>query len=277
MKKIPTITINNPNRIINTNVPNIGGGSGNQFTNWTPPTGNFGSNIGNTNISTFNPPSMNVPSNIPIVNSGDKYGLHNIKELPRVANENEFAATCHGGIAVDSIIDHAITRNSQGYGANALASLKTLNLSHNYLGDEKLQRLNDGLYGYTLNLQSFNFSNNSMGAVGLDHLIKGSIGIAHLQAGGNDIHNIMQGILTLPSSSIICLNLANNNIGDIGADIIGHALANGKLPATKNIDVSGNAITQNGEFVLTEGMKKALNTNLNITFVKTGWKNTDPM
>ena len=184
-----------------------------------------------------------------------KYGLDNLKELPRIANEKEFAATCHGSIAVNSIIDHAITRNSQGYGPNALASLKTFNLSHNYLGDEEIKKLNAGLYGYTLNLQVFNFCNNKMGAVGLDHLIKGAIGIDHLRKGGNDINNMMQGMLTLPSTSIVCLNLANNNIGDIGADILGHALANSKLPATKYVDISGNNITETGDTKIVQALK----------------------
>ena len=139
-----------------------------------------------------------------------------------------------------------------------------------------MQKLNNGLYGYTLNLQSFNISNNSMGPVGLDYLIKGAIGIDHLQKGGNDINNMMQGMLTLPSTSIVCLNLANNNIGDIGADILGHALANGKLPATKHIDVSNNYITQPGEVLLSEAMKKSLNTNLNIILVKSGGKTNEP-
>ena len=109
---------------------------------------------------------------------------------------------------VDSVIHHAITRNSQGYGADALASLRSINLSHNYLEDHDIEKLNDGLYGYKLSLQVFNFCNNNMGAVGLDHLIKGSIGIDHLRTGGSDIHNMMQGILTLPTTSIVCLNLA---------------------------------------------------------------------
>lgn len=184
-----------------------------------------------------------------------QYGLDNLKELPRIANEKEFAATCHGSIAVNSIIDHAITRNSLGHGANALASLKTLNLSHNYLSDGHAKILNDGLYGYTLNLQSFNFCNNKIGPIGLDFLVKGSIGMDHLQKGGNDINNMMQGMLTLPTTSIVCLNLANNNIGDIGADILGHALVNGKLPATKNIDVSGNNITEKGHIRFMEALE----------------------
>ena len=150
---------------------------------------------------------------------------------------------------------HAITKNSQGYGADALASLRSINLSHNYLEDHDIEKLNNGLYGYKLSLQVFNFCNNNMGAVGLYHLIKGSIGIDHLRTGGNDIHNMMQGILTLPTTSIVCLNLANNNIGDIGAGIIGHALINGKLPHTRHIDISGNGISETGDTAIVQALK----------------------
>ena len=191
-----------------------------------------------------------------------QYGLDNLKDLPRIASETTFAATCHGSIAVNLIIDHAITRHSQGHGANALASLKTLNLSHNYLSDGHAKILNDGLYGYTLNLQSFNFCNNKIGPIGLDFLVKGSIGMDHLQKGGNDINNMMQGILTLPTTSIVCLNLANNNIGDIGAGILGHALISGKLPATKEIDVSSNQITDSGAQSFAEDLRQGMPTFL---------------
>lgn len=187
--------------------------------------------------------------------TSNDYSLSNIESLPRIASSSVFAATCHGSIVVDSIIHHAITKNSQGYGADALASLRSINLSHNYLEDHDIEKLNDGLYGYKLSLQVFNFCNNNMGAVGLDHLIKGSIGIDHLRTGGNDIHNMMQGILTLPTTSIVCLNLANNNIGDVGADILGHALANGKLPTTKYVDISGNGITKDGDTKIMQAAK----------------------
>lgn len=179
--------------------------------------------------------------------TSSQYGLHNLKELPRIANENEFAATCHGSIAVNSIIDHAITRNSLGHGANALASLKSINLSHNNLSDSHVGILNNGLYGYTLNAQTFNLSYNNVGAVGLDYLVKGDIGIKYLKSGGKDINQTMQGIFTLSTTSIVHLNLCNNIIGDIGAEILCHALVNSKLPATKTINVSGNNITQTGE------------------------------
>ena len=239
---MPTVTINNPNR------PNKEGKSGGGSSSGNYPTGRDvgGGGYGGSSSGGGSSESKSNESS---------YGLHNLKELPRIASETTFAATCHGSIAVNSIIDHAITRNSLGYGPDALASLTTLNLSHNYLSDGHAKILSDGLYGYTLNLQVFNFCNNKIGPLGLDFLIKGSIGIDHLQKGGSDIHNMMQGILTLPTTSIVCLNLANNNIGDVGADILGHALANGKLPTTKYVDISGNGITKDGDTKIMQAAK----------------------
>ena len=65
---IPRITIRNINAPMDITVPNTGGSGagGNQFTNWTPSTGNFSSNSGGgssvTGIPTFNPPAMNIPN-----------------------------------------------------------------------------------------------------------------------------------------------------------------------------------------------------------------------
>jgi hypothetical protein len=59
---------------------------------------------------------------------------------------------------------------------------------------------------------------------------------------------------------IVNLNLSNNNIGDDSAKIISQALVDGKMPATKSIDVSGNNITKDGY--------KSLMTSLESTNVK---------
>ena len=254
MKNIPTIiitcgynTCNEPMNI-NTNIPN----TGNSY-----PSNN--QDCENDKEYSGNSGGFDTSSN---------YGLHNLKDLPRIASDTEFAATCHGSIAVNSIIDHAINRNSLGHGANALASLKKVNLGYNNLNDEGIMALNKGLYGYTLNLQTFNLSYNNMGAVGLDHLIKGAIGIDHLRSGGNDIHNTMQGIFTLPTTSIVNLNLCNNNIGDVGSEILSHALVNAKLPATKSIDLSGNNITKDGYKSLMTGLESPNVKSMMVTLVQ---------
>ena len=99
---------------------------------------------------------------------------------------------------------------------------------------------------YNFTLVDFSY-NPRVCAMGVDYLLKGAAGISSIQQGNQNINLMYQGMLTRPSFNIVKLNLENCNIGDIGADIICHALANGKLPATKEIDVSGNNIGDKGE------------------------------
>lgn len=100
------------------------------------------------------------------------------------------------------------------------------------------------------------FSHNpQIGPLGVDYLLKGATGILSLQSGNHDINLMYQGVLTRPNFNIVKLNLENCNIGDIGADILGHALVSGKLPATKVIDVSGNNITDKGAGSIAEALK----------------------
>ena len=63
MKNIPTITINNPNKPININVPNTGI-TGNKFTDWSGSNNNFiqSSNNSSNNLGKFNVPNINAPN-----------------------------------------------------------------------------------------------------------------------------------------------------------------------------------------------------------------------
>jgi hypothetical protein len=54
---------------------------------------------------------------------------------------------------------------------------------------------------------------------------------------------------------IVNLNLSKNNIGDDSAKIISQALVDGKMPATKSIDVSGNKISDKGAGTIAEALK----------------------
>lgn len=160
---------------------------------------------------------------------------------------------------------------------NGYQGQKSLIMSNYDLEPHDTNYLSATMPSNTYNFTLVDFSHNSrIEALGLDYLLKGAAGISSIQQGNQNISLMYQGMLTRPSFNIVKLNLENCNIGDIGADIIGHALANGKLPATKHIDISGNNITQTGEVALSEAMKKSLNTNLNIISVKTGWKTNEP-
>jgi hypothetical protein len=55
--------------------------------------------------------------------------------------------------------------------------------------------------------------------------------------------------------NILRLDLSNNNIGDYGAKVVADGLANGVLPITKRIDLSGNKITKEGDNKLVQALK----------------------
>jgi len=179
------------------------------------------------NLNTYTPPTP--PDTSPLINITE-----NAVELRNVPN------------AVGTLVQHTLQQNAAGKGSDAIKSVKNFNLSYDLIKDYEASALNDGLWGYTINAQTFNLSYNNIGATGIDHLVKGSIGMGYILSGGKDIHQTMQGIFTLPTTSIVHLNLCNNNIGDVGAEILCQALVNSKLPATKSIDVSVNNVTTTG-------------------------------
>jgi len=76
--------------------------------------------------------------------------------------------------------------------------------------------------------------------------------------------------------NILRLDLSNNNIGDAGAKIVADGLANGVFPITKQINLSGNQITEFGQAKLIEGVRVSTNTDLNVITVKAGWKDGTP-
>lgn len=145
------------------------------------------------------------------------------RKIAKVSSETDFSATCHGSIAVDSLMQHAVDENGKGKGADAIASIQRFNLSHNRLNDADATNLNNGLLGYTISAQTFNLSNNVFGPLGIDSLIKGPKGIEYFGSGGADLSHTFQGLFTHYNVNIVHLNLSNNNIGDVGANIIGHA------------------------------------------------------
>ena len=198
-------------------------------------------------LNTYTPPPP--PDTSPLANITE-----NTVELRNVPN------------AVNTLIQHTIQQNGAGKGVDAIKNVQNFNLSYDLIQDNDAAALNDGLYGYTIKTQTFNLGNNSIGATGIDHLVKGSIGMGYALNGGKDINQTMQGIFTLSTTSIVHLNLCNNNIGDVGAGIICHALVNGKMKNTKTIDVSENNITKIGEGYFTQSIKQAPNKDFMATF-----------
>ena len=191
MKNIPTITIRP--QPLNINVPNTGGGSGNPFTNWTPQTGNFGGNTGVQNVNnilTFNPPSMNIPNNIPSGNiqGGNTREINIISQAPHnysgasqqeidkhfaISYENsngrlDINGFCNSGNqAVEITVEHlkyqAVQKdNTNGTGHKVLAHKHTLNFSFNLMNDEQMNNLTDFLKWQNLDLKVLNLSSNNI-------------------------------------------------------------------------------------------------------------------
>lgn len=57
--------------------------------------------------------------------------------------------------------------------------------------------------------------------------------------------------------NILRIDLSNNQIGDEGAKLIADGLANGVLPITKKINLSGNNITEEGESFIVKAMQSS--------------------
>ena len=223
MPRVPQITINNPNRIIDINVPNTGGGSGigggNPFVNWTPPTGNFGGNSGGglsapSGIPTFNPPGMNIPNSIPnIITQG---GGTNFTPQPQSISVEE--------------------SKSNGSSGNYL-NYSNRNLS---VQDIKSIPVQEGCY------QLVSFKNNNIGCEGLQHLIYSEEGQTALTKGSSDLKEIYQGMLAKQGVMIVKLDLSSCNIGGLSSDKLGQAIYNGSLNSLQHLNLSNNNITDDG-------------------------------
>ena len=151
---------------------------------------------------------------------------------------------------------------------NGYKGQKTLAMSNYDLEPHDMNYLSGTMPNNSYNFTLVDFSHNPrVGAMGVDYLLKGALGISSLQLGNTDINLMYQGMLVRPSFNIVKLNLENCNIGDTGADIISHALVSGKLPATKNIDVSGNNITEDGKGILARTLHE-LDKGISITIEK---------
>lgn len=268
-RNIPTITINNPNKPINISVPNTGGGNGNPFVNWTGNTGNFG-NIGNptTNISTFNPPNMNIPNNIPTGNitqntisntnqtntiSGNKldysnssFNLENIKNLP--IKEGCYELVSFKNTPLDDLdnvyIDQLLYGKShkqldptkdiyQGLLAKKGVTIVKLDMSNCNIDGDKYS-----LGGYPIGLAIFEGGSNLRF-------------LQHLNLSNNKIKD--QSLYSFggqesckTSPCLRSLDLSNNLITDNGVQSLSWSLKKGNLYYLQQLNLSGNKVTKEG-------------------------------
>ncbi|MFK7973652.1 MAG: hypothetical protein AB8B66_02145 [Rickettsiaceae bacterium] len=192
-----------------------------------------------------------------------------VKELPNIPT---LGGAGQGGNKRDiDGVSVQIKNVVQDITINGYKGQKILVMSNYDLEPHDMNYLSGTMPSNSYNFTLVDFSHNPrVGAMGVDYLLKGAPGISSIQQGNHDISLMYQGILTRPNFNIVKLNLENCNIGDIGADILGHALVSGKLPATKNIDVSGNNFTLNAYSNLIQGVNSdAVSEDLHITTYKT--------
>lgn len=181
------------------------------------------------------------------VNNHNIPQVTNVPTIPPTINDHTFSyVLTENGFAIKTLINLAINNNSKGMGVNALGNLRVIDLSSGKCTAHNMLELNNGLIGYNLNLQVFHLSHNMIGDNGIDYLIKGSNGIKYLQEGGRELSGVMQGLFTQSNVSIVKLNLTNSGIGDIGADILSHALLTNSLPSLRALDLPHNNITDAG-------------------------------
>ena len=192
-----------------------------------------------------------------------------VQELPHIptlggAGQSSNKRDIDGvNVQVKNIVQDVTINGYQGQKALVMSNYDLEPHDTNYLS----ATMPSNKYNFTL----VDFSHNPrIEALGLDYLLKGATGITNLQQGNTNISTIYQGMLTRPSFNIVKLNLENCNICDVGAEILGHALANGKLPVTKHIDVSGNNFTLNAYSHLIQGINSdVVSEDLHITTYKT--------
>jgi hypothetical protein len=264
---------------INISVTNTGN-AGNPFVNWTPSTGNFGNTSNSiTNISTFNQSNINIPtgntqsfSNNIEQNSTqiitryqnlmkgftgqvlgganhDKRHCRDYSEKPQVNKEMLAAA-------------RKIDRDGTSKSVNFLLFHK------HYLNDDDMYWLSSIFNNHTpkgLAVNTVDLSNNCLTLVKDSNLGYVDLPFFSFNSPYNTPRNILR------------LDLSNNNISDAGAKIVADGLANGVFPITKQVNLSGNKITETGETYLMNAVKVSANTDLNVFAVKAGWRNTDPM
>ena len=159
--------------------------------------------------------------------------------------------------------------NGLNHGATQLANpvhIKAINLARTGLDSNDAANLFYVLRDFNFNLDIINLSGNNIGDNGVACMING-ITCLNKQtlykapewkpyaASFNTVQNVT------------ILNLSNTNIGDKGVEVITDALVNGKIPATKYIDVSDNNIYHIGQGHLIKAVEEAPNDSLNITFV----------
>lgn len=267
-------------KTINISVTNTGN-TGNPFVNWTENNSNFNGcngNIGSTNI-----PNMNIPNNISTGSITQSFG-NNIEQnstqvITRYQNLMKgFTGQVLGGASHDKRhcrdysekpqVNKEMLAAARGIDSKNNAKAVNFILFHDcYLNDDDMYWLSSIFNTHTpkgLAVNTVDLSNNCLTLVRDSNLGYVDLPFFSFNSPYNTPRNILR------------LDLSNNNISDAGAKIVADGLANGVFPITKQVNLSGNKITETGETYLMNAVKVSANTDLNVFAVKAGWRNTDP-
>ena len=254
----------NCNRPINISVSNTGN-TGNPFVNWTPSTGNFG-NTGNptTNISTFNPPNMNIPTGS-TQSFGNNVEQNSTQVITRYQNLMKgFTGQVLGGANHDKRHCRDYSEKPQ-VNKEMLAAVRMIDSKNNpkavnfilfhdcYLNDDDMYWLTSVFNTHKSNIavNTIDLSNNCISLTPTKNMPFFSFNYPFYT-----------------TWNVLRLDLSNNNIGDDGAKCIADGLSKGFFPITKQINLSGNQITDTGKEQLATAVNKSQNPNLAITLEK---------
>jgi hypothetical protein len=180
----------------------------------------------------------------------EKIGGRLIISLPP---EPAKAIAALGKVIADRSLAPNVSFNQVGWGGNVFANVDKLLLCHNRLSDLELNPLIEPLHWQHFTLQTLDLSHNYLSCSSMQNLM---YAITNVPLPSNAFH------------SVVYLNIANNSIGDAGAEIIANALAYGQMPATRSIDVSGNLLTKVGEEKLSFAVNNTPNESLAIVVEK---------
>ena len=262
----------NTNKPIDTKLTNIGN-TGNPFTNWGP-SGSFGNSTNTGNVSTFNLPSMNIPTNIPLSNDsmsginqiGDLHNhAHNLSEFIAqyenepwekvVKKERPFGIKAltvkkeshikpHAAQVEQAKIELQAVKEQIANLSIGISTSQKTSLDYSNRGfsaeDVKNVKAQEGCY------ELVSFKNNNIGCEGLKHLIYSEEGQTALTKGSSNLKEIYQGMLAKQGVMIAKLDLSNCNIGGLSSDKLGQAIYGSSLNSLQHLNLSNNNITDEG-------------------------------
>lgn len=246
---------------INISVTNTGGG-GNPFVNWTGNTGNFG-NTGNstTNISTFNPPNMNIPTGSITQSLGNNIDQNSTQVIARYKNLMKgFTGQVLGGASHDGRHKRDYSEKPQ-VNKEMLSAVRMIDSKNNpkavnfilfhdcYLNDDDMYWLTSVFNTHKRNIavNTIDLSNNCISLTPTKNMPFFSFNYPFYT-----------------TWNVLRLDLSNNNIGDDGAKCIADGLAKGFFPITKQVNLSGNKITETGKGFIIKAIDK-INHGISVT------------